>query len=157
MQLIAEENPKVADPITKQSYVDDLRVQGFNKAQCKQTKADVIEVLGKHSIYLKGWGSNGESPDEEVSSSGGMSYLGITWFPESDEFSINIPKLFKGIKKKGQTERLIFWEGQTSEDLMDFLEALLTLRDLLSRIMGYYDSTGLLSPLLCALHLLILI
>ena len=61
----------------------------------------------------------------------------------------------KGTKKKGQMETMEAFEGNTPEQLKEFLGNRLTLRQCLGKVMSFFDSTGVASPMLCNLRYII--
>ena len=152
MTLLASMYPSIARPITRFSYVDDVQNGNFTAEETARVKSELIEKLGHHSLVFKGWAENGKLPDNTVSEEGAVTYLGVQWFSMEDVFLIKIPKLFIGSKKKGNIEKLRFFEGNTAAELYDFIGGKLTLRTLLARVMGIFDSSGILSPLLGALR-----
>ena len=152
LELVAQRHPRIEDTVMRDMYVDDLGVRGFSKEMTKRLRANVTEDFGIYSLRFKGWGADHEVPDPEVADEGWMSYLGLKWRPEFDVMTIKIPKIFRGCKKKGQTEQLLFWEGNDATDLFKFLDGSMTFRELLGRVMAFFDSSGLLSPLLSSLR-----
>ena len=136
-------------------YVDDLLINTGTHTESEKLRDLVEKRLGDHGLKFKGFISCKEDPGDQTESDGHTLYLGLKYFPQEDLFSLKIPTTFRGKKLKGNIEKLEYYEGSSAAELKEFIGNKLTQRALLSKVMQFFDPSGISSPIIGGLRQLI--
>lgn len=150
LELIGNTHPEIHRELSEQCYVDDLLIHEPTLEECLHKKQLVTVNCEKHGLYMKGWAISTQDPTPDiVESDGSVSFLGLKFFAQEDEYGFKLPDIYRGgAKRKGRMEGLELFEGSCAIDLFQFYGGMMTYGNQLSRTLSYYDPTGLLSPLL---------
>ena len=150
LELIGKTYQEISRELREQCYVDDLLVHEPTIDECEEKKRLITDRCGKHGLHMKGWAMSGKDPDPEIiEDDGSVSFLGLKYFTQADEYGFKMPDLFRGgRKKKGRMEGLELFEGNDASDLFEFYNGQMKFAEQLSRTLSYYDPIGLLSPLM---------
>ena len=134
MEMLGEKYPELKKTLTRTLYIDDSAICDFSVEHGRYIKEQLKEKLAFHGLQFKGFCESEVGGDKDVIDSDQlMSYLGSIYHPKEDYFQLKIPKLFKGQKRKGMIENLIYFEGKTLQEMKDFFDNKITLRTILSR------------------------
>ena len=153
LEKLAEMYPHVSKILTRGFYVDDLLLGGFTKKEVEEYKNEIERILDFHGFKFKewffSWLTTAATPEGDVG------FMGSKYYPGQELWAIKVPHISKGFNKKGQTEMLEYFKGDTVDELKEFYDNVLTLRKLLSKTMQFYDSSGVSSPVIGSLRKMI--
>ena len=151
-ELKRDEFPRVADFVSRNSYIDDLidSVKGTNSAL--KLAEDTEKVLDNGGFSVKCWQITGQNQPMEGTTAkptikmlkGGeneTAVLGVTWKPVDDVISFHV-KLNFSQKRRGNH----VGPDLTVESMPTSVPLDLTRRIVLQQVMAIYDPLGLLSP-----------
>ena len=136
-------------------YVDDLTNSFQTEEEMDLETKYTIETLGKYGLYLKShsFATTGREPASEISKDGAVGVGSYKWWPKDDMFSCNTPTIFIGNRIRGSYANLRIFKGSTEEELFEFFPKDFTLRDMLSKVAGFYDAgIGIITPLVAELR-----
>lgn len=137
-----------ADALSKSAYVDDVCRSDDSPEESKKTAASLDFVLSQAGMEVKGYTFSGQPPPADVSANGeSIGLVGMAWFPEKDEISLEIKPLYFGKAKRGKLPPPV--EG----DIRPQLAKNFTRRNLLGKVAGVFDPLGLLTPVSARLKL----
>ena len=147
-EYIQVKNPRLADLLKKDRFVDDIGSSEDNHEIVKNIIQAANELFDSVSLSVKGWSVSGSEPHPDVSADGvSVDIGGMTWYPVIDTISVKTPPLHFGRKARGKlvagTE---VFEG-SFDDLKKFVKKPLTRRQVVSKFSAWYDVFGKLTPL----------
>ena len=94
---IRNQNPRLADLLTKSRFVDDLANSGKNQDDVKNLIKSADEVFRSVGLECKGWSISGSNPHPDVTSDGvAVEVGGMVWWPKLDVVFVKIPPLHFG-------------------------------------------------------------
>ena len=135
-------NPKAAQRIIEDSYVDDIATGEDDVESVKELQSGIEAILEKGGFKLKGFVMSGDSSEESLSLLGTGELgriLGIGWDPSRDVFivivRINLSKKRKTAKRD---------KDLTYEEIPNIMRTVVTKAILLSIVNSCYDPIGLL-------------
>ena len=137
-ELVKHEFPLAYSVIMNDIYVDD-NLSGANSIEERNMITDQLtQALAKGGFSLKGFTFSGQPPPEHLSVDGVSVILGgVKYFPETDEFSLNISDLNFGKRKR----------GRKSQDDVGVIPADLLRIDCVSKVAEIFDPTGRATPI----------
>ena len=142
------EHASGADALSKSAYVDDVCRSDDSPEESKKTAASLDFVLSQAGMEVKGYTFSGQPPPADVSANGeSIGLVGMAWFPEKDEISLEIKPLYFGKAKRGKLPPPV--EG----DIRPHLAKNFTRRNLLGKVAGIFDPLGLVTPISARLKL----
>ena len=141
---IKNEYPEVSRFLTQFRYVDDLGRCTNSKEESLVIASKTAELLDKNlNMKIKGgWAYAGQDPPVEVSKDGAsVDFGGLAWFPKLDVFSLRIPSLYFGTKKRGKVPSSIkVYDGSTS--IEEFTPESITRRQCTGIVARVWDILG---------------
>ena len=147
LEKLGEKYPHLEKVFTRDFYVDDILLNTFHRLEARRLRRELESVMNKHHFEIKEWFEN-KQPAVGAQEDGSLAFLGCKYFPEEDFWTMKVPPISKGVSKKGNTEMLKYYKGDSIEELKEFYDHNLTLRKLLSKIMQFFDCSGVSSPIL---------
>lgn len=139
-----EQYPEVNEIIQNDVYVDDC-ITGESALTKAHQRADEIEfVLSHGDFHLKGITFSGSNPPEHLTDDGSTVGIGgMTWYPKSDELSINISQLNFTKKRR----------GKKPTEANNIIPERLTRRHCTSKVAEIFDLTGRIAPIVATFKL----
>ena len=140
--------PAVAELLIRKRYVDDLAKSSKSKEESMKLIEDTSKILKeKLDMEIKGWSVTGEKPPPDVTKDGVSVELGgMTWFPEADLYTLNIPPICFAKKQRGKLPagELVF--DPKTMILEDYVPSKLSRRMVTSAIAKVWDLMGKTTP-----------
>ena len=129
-------------------YVDDIVHSDLDDENARSTASSLDFVLQRAGMNVKAYTYAGSPHAEEVSSDGvHVGLVGLLWDPLNDMIGIDIKELFFGKAKRGVLpERVI-------ENVKEALQRNFTRRNMLGKVAGVFDPSGLVTPVTSRLKL----
>ena len=101
-------------------YVDDFGQSTLSKEATEELIHKTEKVLARIKMEVKGWVVAGKAPPLEASEDGiSVGFAGLTWFPSSDFFKLNIQSLHFSKRKRGKFPADLVKFEQTSGITID--------------------------------------
>ena len=142
-ELYKDDNPKAAQIIIEDSYVDDIATGDENHGMVDAIQEGIEKILEKAGFKVKGFCRSGDSSEASLSLLGTGELgrvLGIGWDPERDWFRvivrINLSKRRRSAKGRGK--------GLEYDKIPQMVRLIVTKGILLSIVNSCYDPIGLL-------------
>ena len=148
--LVREEDPELADFLTKCRFVDDLNESLESLGAALRLQAAVDRAFAKLGARVKGWAIAGQPPAPEISENGYVGVAGMAWHTETDTVELKLNELHFGKIVRGRlAPNTRTFKGNTKDitDMDKFVPSKLTKRMVTSKFMGIFDIRGLLIPL----------
>ena len=145
--------PRAAEMVINNSYVDDLLDSFSDSQEARQVTKDVENMIRPGGFQMKQWVMTNEdiqsayelhlTPTTVNDSSvmGVQKVLGLKWDVKEDVFKFQVKLNFSLKKRKVRSGPNLI-----KSDINELSQALLTKRQILSQINGFYDPLGLASP-----------
>ena len=143
-EIYSDVNPKAAERIIDDSYVDDITTGDVDTEAVAELKKGISEILSYGGFKLKGFVTSGDTSDENLAllGAGNVSrVLGIGWDPKDDVFTVKVS--INLTKSKGRT----LGADLNYDQIPTIIELKVTKRILLSIVNSCYDPYGLLVAL----------
>ena len=129
-------------------YVDDVIHSDSDDVTARSTATSLQFVLQKAGLTVKAYTYAGSSPDEEVSSDGvHVGLVGLLWDPLNDVIGIDVKELFFGKTRRGLLPERV------TGCVKEALQRNFTRRNLLGKVAGVFDPSGLVTPVTSRLKL----
>ena len=145
---IEHEYPEVSKFLIKFRYVDDLGRSTETKEDAAIIAYKTAELLEKNlNMKIKGgWSFAGMDPPQDVSKDGiSVDFGGIAWYPKLDVFSLRIPALYFGSKKRGKVPSNVkVFDG--SCQIEEFTPEVITRRQCTGVVARVWDILGKVAP-----------
>ena len=145
----ADSHPLGSESLLENLYVDDVNDGQDTVKICQDQVAEVQEILSHIGMRLKYVAYSKSPPPPEASKDGiTMTVLGMSWQPEADLISLNIPEVNFHKKNRGvkPPNSIAANDPSSIETLCESLP-LMTRRHVVSKIGEFYDSTGIAEPI----------
>ena len=145
---IEKDHPQVSKFLTHYRYVDDLGRSTETKDEAQAIAFKTSELLHDNlAMKIKGgWTFAGQDPPEEVSKDGiTVDFGGLAWCSKLDVFSLRIPPLYFGTKKRGKLPSTVqVFDGSSS--LENFTPEEITRRQCTGIVARVWDILGKVAP-----------
>ena len=145
---IEKDLPQVSKFLTHYRYVDDLGRSTETKDEAQAIAFKTSELLHDNlAMKIKGgWTFAGQDPPEEVSKDGiTVDFGGLAWCSKLDVFSLRIPPLYFGTKKRGKLPSTVqVFDGSSS--LENFTPEEITRRQCTGIVARVWDILGKVAP-----------
>merc|ERR1712105_195368 len=103
VDVLEDDMVEVKKMALKHRYVDDFLKSITNKMEAKLLTTQVMEVLGRIGMKVKGWAFSKEAPPKDMSEDGvSVKMAGVCWYTELDYYMLGISPLYFGKKKRGR-------------------------------------------------------
>ena len=146
---IENEYPEVAKFLLKFRYVDDLGRSTVTREEAPIIAIETADLLNKNlNMKIKGgWSFAGQDPPQEVSKDGvSVEFGGLDWIPKLDTFSLRIPHLYFGTKKRGKVPANVrVFDGSSSIEM--FTPQQITRRQCTGVVARVWDILGKVAPI----------
>ena len=146
---IENEYPEVAKFLLKFRYVDDLGRSTVTREEAPIIAIETADLLNKNlNMKIKGgWSFAGQDPPLEVSKDGvSVEFGGLDWIPKLDTFSLRIPHLYFGTKKRGKVPASVrVFDGSSSIEI--FTPEQITRRQCTGVVARVWDILGKVAPI----------
>ena len=149
----SEVYPVESNEVKTQTCIDDQLTAAANKEEAVVKTQRWDEICDHASMPNKGWTYTGDQVSSDIPLGGDEEVdkrLGQSWDPGSDEFLFKATLRVK-LHEGGSKETTI----TTVEELLEFWDAIMNRRMLLSNVQSIFDPLGLLAPILLQAKLLL--
>ena len=149
----SEVYPVESNEVKTQTYIDDQLTAAANKEEAVVKTQRWDEICDHASMPNKGWTYTGDQVSSDIPLGGDEEVdkrLGQSWNPGSDDFLFKATLRVK-LREGGSKEITI----TTVEELLEFRDAIMNRRMLLSNVQSIFDPLGLLAPILLQAKLLL--
>ena len=137
-----------AQVLREDGYVDDIIHSDTTLEIARSTAASLDVVINQAQLSVKAYTFSGSPPSPEVSKDGvHVGLVGLLWNPEDDLLGLDIKELYFGKAKRGVLPELV------SGDIGETLRKNFTRRNMLGKVAGIYDPTGLATAITSKLKL----
>ena len=127
-----------AQVLREDGYVDDIIHSDSTPEIARSTAASLDFVINKAQLSVKAYTFAGSPPSPEVSKDGvHVGLVGLLWNPEDDLLGLDIKELYFGKARRGVLPEPV------SGNIGESLRKNFTRRNMLGKVAGVYDPTGL--------------
>ena len=109
-ELTRKQYPRAYDVMTDDLYVDDCMSGAGSQKDRSQITEELSGALAKGGFKLKGFTFSGLDPPDHLANEDKVSVNvgGYRWYSKSDVFSIAVPELNLGKKRRGKSQRILW-------------------------------------------------
>ena len=140
-ELTKTQYPRAYDVMLEDLYVDDCMSGASSQKERSQITEELSGALAKGGFKLKGFTFSGLDPPDHLANEDkeSVNVGGYKWYSKGDVFSIAVPELNLGKKKR----------GKKSQDTEGVIPDKLTMNNCVGVSYEIFDPAGRVAPLMC--------